>query len=168
MSSKIVETLKDTSCKVLTKKKLLFLKDSAKKNFSNKFRICTHNPKDKIHEMFIYHEKDYFVRPHMHLNKTETLFIMKGSIDYIIFDKDGNIKKLFQLSDKGIEKNVYLRIKPNTFHSMIIKSQYVIFYEITSGPFYKKDTVFAKWYKKEYQKEYYSDLKNIVKNFKKK
>ena len=168
MDYKIVETLKDADCKVLTKEKLLLLSDSAKKNFSNKFRICTHEPKDKIHEMFIYHEKDYFVRPHMHLNKTETLFILKGSIDYIIFDKKGNIKNLFQLSDKGSKKFVYLRIKPNTFHSMIIKSKYVIFYEITSGPFYKKDTVFAKWYKDKFQKEYYLNLKNSVKNFKKK
>ena len=103
----------------------------------------------------------------MHLNKTETLFILKGSIDYIIFDKKGNIKNLFQLSDKGSKKFVYLRIKPNTFHSMIIKSKYVIFYEITSGPFYKKDTVFAKWYKDKFQKEYYLNLKNSVKKFKK-
>ena len=56
MDYKIVETLKDADCKVLTKEKLLLLSDSAKKYFSNKFRICTHEHKYKIHEMFIYHE----------------------------------------------------------------------------------------------------------------
>ncbi len=167
MKNKIVETLSNSKVKALTKKKILNLKSSAKKNASNKYRVCAHQPRDKIHEMFIFHEKDYFVKPHKHINKTESLFILKGSIDYIIFDKLGTIVNLYKLNDRDHKKFLFIRVSPGTYHSIIIKSKYAIFYEVTSGPFYKRDTIFANWYDTKLQNEYYLELKNQVKKFNK-
>jgi hypothetical protein len=50
---------------------------------------------------------------------------------------------------------------------MIIKSPYVLFYEITSGPFNrKKDTIFSNWSASEDKyPSYYLDLKKSVRKF---
>ena len=41
------------------------------------------------------------------------------------------------------------------FHSLIVKSKYLIFHELTKGPFIKKNMIIAKWensFKKKYFK----------------
>ena len=54
----------------LDKNDLNILKSFATSNISGKSRICSHkNDTDLLHEMFIFHKRDYYVRPHRHFNK---------------------------------------------------------------------------------------------------
>ena len=39
-------------------------------------------------------------------------------------------------------KNFYYRINGKTIHSLEIKSKYLIFHEVTSGPFVRKNTIY--------------------------
>ena len=63
--------------------------------------------------------------------------VISGSADLLIFDNKGNIKKKILISDK--KKGVgFYRMRKLTYHSLIIKSDYFIFQEVTKGPFLKK------------------------------
>ena len=80
----------------LSKDDLDLLKNFADHNPRKKVRICMHkNINDHLHEMFIVHKKDCYVRPHKHLKKIESLFILEGEVDYILFNDHGEIKKRF-------------------------------------------------------------------------
>ena len=45
--------------------------------------------------MIIIHSKKSYVPPHRHLKNAESLTILQGSANLIIFDGKGNIKKKF-------------------------------------------------------------------------
>tara|TARA_B100000959_G_scaffold192388_1_gene201160 strand:+ start:731 stop:994 length:264 start_codon:yes stop_codon:yes gene_type:complete len=47
----------------------------AKQTPRNRVRFCSHSSdQDTLHEMFIVHPKDAYVRPHKHLDKIEKSF----------------------------------------------------------------------------------------------
>ena len=67
----------------------------ADKNESKKIRLCFHDSTNSnVHEMLIVHSKSTYVKPHKHLNKEETMMILAGSADYIIFDNEGKVEKI--------------------------------------------------------------------------
>ena len=137
----------------ISKKEILTLLSKAKKNFSNKARICMHkNLNEKIHDMFIVHLKDCYVRPHKHLKKSECMFIINGEADAIIFDDNGKILQKIELGNYSSGKDFFYRINNNTFHMLLIKSEFFIFHENTEGPFKSDETVYAKWSPKKHDK----------------
>ena len=50
---------------------------------------------DQLHEMFIIHTKDCYVSPHKHLGKVESMSILEGEVDVILFHNNGKIMKIF-------------------------------------------------------------------------
>lgn len=122
------------------------LKEAALLNERKRIRLCSHkNDQAKIHEMFIIHQKDAYVRPHKHINKIESFHIIEGIADVVLFDDDGRIKEVIEMGDFHSGKKFYFRISDPLFHTVIIKSESLVFHEITKGPFNKIDTIFAQW-----------------------
>ncbi|MBI2480932.1 MAG: cupin fold metalloprotein, WbuC family, partial [Planctomycetia bacterium] len=39
----------------------------------------------------------------------------------------------------------FVRLAPQVFHTLIVRSEYLMFHETTRGPFRREDTVFADW-----------------------
>jgi len=95
--------------------------------------------------MLIVHEKSCYVRPHKHIGKIESFHIIEGQADVILFDEDGNIKKVISMGDYSTGLKFYYRMPPNNYHTLLIKSDVLIFHEVTNGPFRSEDTIFAKW-----------------------
>lgn len=119
------------------------LKIKANSNNSKKFRLCLHkSPQDELHEMIIVHSKDQYIRPHKHMNNTESNYIIEGEMFVIVFDDYGNIKDTFKLSK---EENIAFRISKNYWHSIIPLSENVIFIEVKLGPFDKEDNIYPDW-----------------------
>ena len=109
-------------------------------------RYCIHStPSESVHEMFIVHSKGAYVRPHKHLNKPESMIIIKGEADYVVFDGEGNIKEKIPMGDYQSGKPFYQSTRVDEFHSLVIHSERLVFLEVTQGPFNKDDTVFAEW-----------------------
>ena len=130
----------------LTKEDINKLIDLAKKTTRNRVRLCSHSSgQDSLHEMFIVHPKNAYVRPHMHMNKIESMLVLDGEVDYVMFDKKGNIENVVSMGSFGSTKPFYHSMRKDKFHTIIIKSDWLVFLEITNGPFDKKDTIFAKW-----------------------
>ena len=130
----------------LNQKQLVDLEAISAKAPRVRGRICTHaDANDILHEMFIVHYKDTYVRPHSHTNKAESLHVISGEADVIFFDSEGKTLKVIELGDYSSGKNFYYRITPNITHCLIIKSKVFIFHESTLGPFAPTDTLFPAW-----------------------
>ena len=46
-------------------------------------------------------------------------------------------------------KTFYNSLREATYHTLLIRSEWLVFLEITKGPFEKKDTFFSEWGPKE-------------------
>lgn len=122
------------------------LKKKAIVNKRKRVRLCFHkNVDENIHEMLIVHTRDTYVRPHKHLNKIESFNIIEGEADVILFDEDGNIIETIKMGDYGSGLNFYYRIDDPFYHMLVIKSDVLVFHEVTNGPFDRSDTVFSAW-----------------------
>jgi len=127
-------------------KDIQLLKEESLKNDSKKIRICAHpDVNDKLHEMIIVLSKDGYVKPHKHLYKTESFHLIEGKLDVVIFNEQGEVTTTKQLSDFLSGKPFYIRLPPDCFHTVVPKTETVVFHEITPGPFKPEDTVFNDW-----------------------
>lgn len=122
------------------------LKEKAKHNQRKRIRLCTHKDvEDKLHEMLIVHTKETYVRPHKHLNKSESFHIIEGLVDVVIFDENGNVTEVIQMGDYASGRRFYYRISDAYYHTLLIRSDVLVFHETTNGPFRRSETVFAPW-----------------------
>jgi hypothetical protein len=127
-------------------KGISYIKKLSTENDRKKIRLCTHNNKNEsLHEMFIVHEYGAYVRPHKHLGKIESTHIIEGIVDVVIFDDNGKIDDVFRMGDYTSGNIFYYRIAAPLFHSLIIRSDILVFHETTNGPFNRIDTIFPSW-----------------------
>jgi cupin fold WbuC family metalloprotein len=119
---------------------------TAKKNPTGKVRLCSHiNTDEAIHEMFIVHREGTYVRPHKHLDKTESMLVIEGVVDYLIFNDDGKVREIIKMGDYKSGDSFYQSTSANTYHGLLIHSEWLVFLEITKGPFISEETLFASW-----------------------
>lgn len=142
----------------------------ALKNTRKRARICTHRDiTDAVHEMLIVHFKGNYIRPHKHINKSESWHIVKGRADVVLFDESGNVSEVIPVGDSLSSDRFYFRVNNADYHTMLIKSEHFVFHEVTSGPFNKNDTIFAPWSpeENEFQRtdEYMQELSKIISDF---
>ena len=147
-----------------------FLKANVKDTQRKRIRICTHlNEGDSLQEMFIVLSKETYIRPHKHINKSESLHVIEGSADVIFFDDEGNIIEIISLSDSSSKWCFYYRINKPVYHTLIVKTDVFIFHETTQGPFRRSDTINAPWSPKEVNfietEEFICQLKQSAKSF---
>lgn len=121
-------------------------KQLSSRNPRKRIRLCSHDsPDDRLHEMLIIHERSAYVRPHKHPGKTESTHIIEGLVDVVVFDDDGRIERVISMGDYASGKIFYYRMAIPVFHTLIIRSDVLVFHETTNGPFDRCDTVFAPW-----------------------
>jgi cupin fold WbuC family metalloprotein len=121
-------------------------KQLSSRNPRRRVRLCAHDsPDDRLHEMLIVHERSAYVRPHKHPGKTESTHIIEGLVDVVIFDDNGRIERVISMGDYASGRKFYYRMAIPVFHTLIIRSDILVFHETTNGPFDRGDTVFAPW-----------------------
>lgn len=122
------------------------LKRLAVLNPRRRIRLCAHRtPSDKLQEMFIVHMRGCYVRPHKHLNKVEAMAVIEGAADVVLFNEDGSIRDVFPVGGVGSGKVFYQRLDQPTYHTLLIRSEFFVFHEITEGPFIRENTTFPDW-----------------------
>ncbi|MGP8281866.1 MAG: WbuC family cupin fold metalloprotein [Desulfomonilaceae bacterium] len=115
-------------------------------NERSRIRLCAHsNVHDRLHEMIIVHTYGTYVRPHKHIGKPESFHVIKGEVDVLAFDDDGGIRKVIRLGEYATGLAFYYRVSVPLYHTMLVRSEVLVFHEITTGPFVRTDTVFAPW-----------------------
>ena len=123
---------------------LAFLLHEARKNDKHRARICAHpDVSDAVHEMVICLLDKCYIRPHLH-HKAESLHIIEGRCDLVLLAPDGQITRVVTLGTRADETR-FVRLAPQVFHTLIVRSEYIVIHETTRGPFRREDTVFADW-----------------------
>lgn len=136
-----------------------FLKKKVLNTKKRRARICLHkNEKDRLHEMIIILSKETYIRPHKHLNKSESLHVIDGVADVIFFDNKGKVLKKVKLS----KTNFFYRLTSSKYHTFKIKTKNFIFHETTEGPLIRNRTVYAKWSPEENNSKKVKDYMNSL------
>lgn len=119
---------------------MAFLTDGVEMTERMRRRLCLHdNDEAWIQEMVVAYCRKTYMRPNRH-PFDESLHVLEGWGDLFFFDTDGEITDVVEL-DAGWDK--IIRIKSNTYHKLIIKSQVMILHELVPGPFRKGITTEA-------------------------
>ena len=128
------------------RRELQFLMEKVGSNERRRVRLCAHRSvEDPVHEMFVTLTKESYIRPHKHLTKSESFHIIEGSMDLVVFDDGGRVTERVRLGDYRSGGEFYFRFDKPSFHTLVIRSETLLFHETTSGPFRKEETLFAPW-----------------------
>lgn len=120
--------------------------EMAARNDRKRIRLCTHaDADDVLHEMFIVHGRDAYVRPHRHRARDESFQVLSGEADIVIFDDLGTPQQVLRLGDYASGRTFYSRLPKGTMHMVIIRSEHLVFCEATLGPFDPADAEFPDW-----------------------
>jgi len=146
-------------------------KQQAARNLRHRARLCAHkNNENRIHEMFIALTGDTYIRPHRHINKSESFHVIEGTATVVFFDDVGSIEEVIEIGDYRSGKPFYYRNEDARFHTQIVTSERLVFHETTNGPFNRADTVLASWSPDEADhsavRAYLEQLRRAVSQFK--
>jgi cupin fold WbuC family metalloprotein len=136
----------DTSLVTVSRADIEELKTRAARSPRRRSRICAHRgDEDKLHEMLIVLARDSYIRPHKHLNRSESFHLIEGTVDVVFFDDDGRVTDVVALGDYASGRQIYYRNDQPRYHTLLIKSEFLVIHETTNGPFRPAETVFASW-----------------------
>ena len=122
------------------------LKTAAAANARHRIRVCAHqDPSDPLHEMVIVHMEGVYVRPHKHLGKTESMHVVDGVADVVLFDDDGGVREVIPIGAADSGRTFFYRLASPRYHTLVVSSEFFVFHEVTNGPFRREDTVFPPW-----------------------
>ena len=122
------------------------LRREAPRSKQLRVRFCAHrHSTDLVHEMIIALARDSYIAPHQHKNKSESYHIIEGDVDLVIFDAQGVVTDVVRMGPPGSGKTFYYRMASPLVHMPVVKSDVVIFHEVTNGPFVQAATAFPSW-----------------------
>ncbi len=99
-----------------------------------------------MHRMLNFIQPGSYIRPHNHFlsNKTESVIVIKGAIQFFTFFEDGTIDKKCIIG--GASKNFGVDIEPDVYHAFFALEEDTIVFESKPGPYDKEtDKLFAEW-----------------------
>jgi len=86
-----------------------------------------------------------YIRPHLHPlpHATETIQVLRGALDFFLFDDDGRIIERHALKSGGCG---LIDIEPNLWHGFVVPAEDTLILEIKRGLYDgANDKVFAPW-----------------------
>ena len=108
-------------------------------------RLCAHpDPGAADHAMLIAMRGEGYVRPHRHLGRSETLTVIEGEADAVLFDEAGTVREVVRMAPYPAGRFFY-RMPERVFHGLVFRSPWFVFLETTRGPFDPSDSEPAPW-----------------------
>jgi cupin fold WbuC family metalloprotein len=133
---------------------IAFVKQQAAANQRQRARICAHKTNDDaLHEMVIGISAKSYIHPHRHLDKSESFHIVEGVVDVVVFDDAGAVIDIIELGDMTTGRLFFYRLDQSAFHTLLLKTEFLVVHEVTNGPFARDKTVLASWAPPEDQPE---------------
>lgn len=122
------------------------LQRGAKANARHRMRLCAHPATDdRLHEMVIALTKDTYIRPHMHFGKSESMHVIDGDADLVIFNEFGEVRDVIHLGPYPSAKTFFVRLATPVYHMLLVRTEVFLVHETTNGPFSPAETAFAPW-----------------------
>lgn len=144
---------------------ITFLKRQAQRNTRQRARICGHKTNDDaLHEMIIAVSASSYIRPHKHIGKSESFHVVEGEVDVAVFDETGAVADVIQLGAIGSGRKFYYRLAEGEFHTLLIRTEFLVVHEVTNGPFDRDRTVLAPFAPPEDQIDQARDYMKRVSN----
>jgi cupin fold WbuC family metalloprotein len=97
---------------------------------------------DLVQRMLNFFQPGTYVTPHHHpkASASETIFVIRGSLGFVILEEDGEIRSKHQLSTGSL-----LDIAPGIWHGMVALEPDTVILEVKRGPYDDADKHFAPW-----------------------
>ena len=115
-------------------------------NPRRRIRLCAHpDTDDTLHEMLIVHCRGNYVPPHRHRAKSESFHMIEGALTVVIFEDDGAVAEVIPMAPRGGDGVFFYRLSDCRYHTVVPTTDFVVFHEITNGPFQREDMEFAPW-----------------------
>jgi cupin fold WbuC family metalloprotein len=131
--------------KSISKIDIDYLKKKADSSVRGRYRLCLHDSISHLtQEMMICLKKYSYFQPHKHpINYSESYHLIEGEIDVYLMDNNGIIFDEIKLSEKNSKypNNFYYRLSSPIYHLVVPRSEWVIYHEVSTGPFIKKNNV---------------------------
>ncbi|MCA1802426.1 MAG: WbuC family cupin fold metalloprotein [Rhodothermaceae bacterium] len=128
---------------------------SSRKSRRRRILLPLHrSQEDKVQRLINFLQPGTYIRPHKHPGKhdVESIIVMRGSIQFIIFDDIGFIENHFTLQ-AGTDESL-IDIEPGVWHSFIVLEKDTVIFEVKKGPYNSlTDKEFAFWSPVEYTDE---------------
>lgn len=122
------------------------LKAAAAASPRRRARLCFHESVEAHQqEMLIVMHRDSYVRPHRHHSKVETLTVIEGRCDALLFDETGALTKVLPMSPAAEGGAFFYRMPPGLFHTLVFGGEWLVFIETTIGPFDPDTSESARW-----------------------
>jgi cupin fold WbuC family metalloprotein len=123
-----------------------FLKAAALRTPSRRARLCAHpSPDAPQHDMLIVSLRDTYVAPHRHFSKSESMLVIEGLAEAILFDEAGKVTQRVPMGPASSSRVFFYRMPERTFHSLSIETEMLVFVESTKGPFRAENSENAAW-----------------------
>jgi cupin fold WbuC family metalloprotein len=101
---------------------------------------------DALHRMFNGVQPGTYVQPHRHTRppKPEAFVVLRGAIDFLIFDEAGQLTLVAELAAHG---DVFgIDVSAGVFHTFVVRAPDTMLYEVKPGPYTATgDKDFADW-----------------------
>ena len=120
---------------------ITLLKEKTLESPRKRYRYCLHdNTNHLTQEMIICMNGFSYFRPHKHpKGNSESYHMLDGQLDIFIFDDQGKVLQIVKLSSKesniNNDRDLIYRLSGSKYHLMIPQSEWVIFHEVSTGPF---------------------------------
>ena len=135
-----------TSISTFNESDVELLCDKLRTDGLDRVRMCAHQSgEDDLHDMLMVFDQSSYIRPSLHQRKDESLVIIDGEATYYAFNQEGEITEKIHLGGKNSGKPFYCRIPANVLHCLVPRSNLVVAKEVTTGPFRRQETLFARW-----------------------
>lgn len=123
-----------------------FLKEAALASPKRRARLCMHESADASQqEMLIVMHRSSYVRPHRHFGKVETLGVVEGRCDALLFTEEGALSEVVAMTSPAEGGAFFYRMPPRRFHTLMFHTDWVVFLETTIGPFDPATSEGAPW-----------------------
>ncbi len=122
------------------------LRQALPQSSRKRVRVCMHKTiDDRFQEMFITFGKGSYLAASKHLGKDESVDVVEGQADFVLFNDAGEITDIIPVGDPSTGLPFYLRTPYERWHAWIVRSDVFTVHETTEGPFRREDTVLAPW-----------------------
>ena len=116
-----------------------------------------------MHRMLNFIQPGSYIRPHNHSlsNKTESVIVLQGAIQFFTFDEKGTVLTKDLIG--GSSKNFGVDIEPTVNHAFFAIEPDTIIFETKPGPYDKAtDKLFANWAPEEGTEEAWEFMAQLL------
>ncbi len=108
-------------------------------------RLLHAGPQETVQRMLIGMCRDTYFRAHRHVRRRETLIMMQGDADLLVFDAAARLLARTHLSAAGRGGTSVVEIPPGTWHTLWVRSARALVFEVKPGPHEPDETQAAAW-----------------------